>query len=155
MMTKQFTIIVDPPEGLTDAELDDFIEEREITLPVKMEVCDRCQGHGFHLTPSIGEHAYSMRAFREAFPEDEDREEYFKRGGRYDVQCLTCKGRNVVPVVDEAACKFNADYKRDLALYNAHMEAKSYDDAEARAEADYFYKASGQWAADNRDDGDY
>jgi hypothetical protein len=155
MTTKEFTILVDPPEGLTDAELDDFVEEQTITLPVKMEVCDRCQGHGTHLTPSIGEHAYSTHAFNEAFPEDEDRQEYFRRGGRYDVQCLTCKGANVIAVVDEDACKFNPAYKRDLVLYNAHMEAKAFCDAEDRSEADYFYKASGQWAADNRDDGDY
>jgi len=152
MNTKRFTIFVDPPDDLSDEALDAWEEEREITLPVKMEVCDRCQGHGTHLTPSIGEHAYSARAFDNAFPEPEDKEEYFRRGGRYDVQCLTCKGANVVPVVDEAACEHDAEYKRDLALYNAHMESQAYDDRESAAETDYFYKASGQWAADNRDE---
>ena len=82
---------------LTDEETGDEVEHE---LPARMEVCPRCDGHGTHLNPSIGEHAYTREEFDETF-DDEDREEYFRRGGKYDVQCLSCRGKNVVAVVDE------------------------------------------------------
>lgn len=72
-----------------------------ITLPARMEVCPRCDGFGTHLNPSIGEHAYSEEEFDEAFHEPEDREEYFKRGGIYDVTCRECHGNRVIAVPDE------------------------------------------------------
>ena len=75
-------------------------EEIVHEFPAKNEVCSRCEGYGTHLTPSIGNHAYSMEEFNESF-DDEGREEYFKRGGIYDVTCEECKGNKVVPVVDE------------------------------------------------------
>jgi len=82
------------------------------------EVCPRCEGHGTHLTPSIGNHAYTMEEFNETFWEEEDRAEYFKRGGIYDVICEECKGANVVDVMDEDATpaeivKLTADYWDD------------------------------------------
>ncbi len=105
--------------------------ERVVTLPVKMEVCSRCEGHGYHLTPSIGEHAYSQEEFYEAFDDEEDRAEYFRRGGIYDVRCYDCKGANVVPVVDESACARDPRLARDLALARKHWE----NEADARAES--------------------
>ncbi len=75
-------------------------EELEIELPAKFEVCSDCEGHGAHLTPSMREHAYSAEEFRESF-DDEEAEEYCRRGGRYDVTCETCKGARVMPIVDE------------------------------------------------------
>lgn len=48
-------------------------------VPAVFEVCSRCNGHGTYLNPSIGEHAYSWEEFHEAFPFDEDREQYFTR----------------------------------------------------------------------------
>ena len=75
--------------------------EVELTLPGKFEVCDRCEGHGTHLNPSIGEHAYTPEEFAESF-DDEERAEYFRHGGMYDVQCEECHGQRVVLVVDES-----------------------------------------------------
>lgn len=76
-------------------------EEIKIDLPAKNEVCDRCEGFGTHLTPSIGEHAYSREEFEEAFSDEENRAQYFQRGGIYDVTCEGCRGNKVVLVVDE------------------------------------------------------
>lgn len=129
--------------------------EREISLPTKREVCSRCEGHGSHLRPSIGEHAYSARAFDRAFPEVEDKEEYFKRGGIYDVTCHDCKGQNVVSVVDEDACNRDPELKKLLKLYKDHERAREECDRESAAERDWEYKASGAWAADNAYDEDY
>ena len=75
-------------------------EEIELELPSKMEVCPDCDGHGTVLTEGMRGHAYTMEEFHESFDEEEA-QEYFTRGGRYDVQCPTCHGDNVVPVVDE------------------------------------------------------
>lgn len=74
----------------------------EIThaFPFINEVCDRCQGFGTHLTPRIGNHAYTPEEFRESFDEEEA-EQYFQRGGMYDVSCEECKGNKVIQVVDE------------------------------------------------------
>lgn len=88
-------------------------EEVTHKLPAKHAVCGRCEGHGTHLNPSIGEHAYSAEEFRESFDEEEQ-QEYFTRGGRYDVQCEVCEGKRVVPVVDKDAC--------DAKLYEQYMK---------------------------------
>lgn len=76
--------------------------EVEHEFPAKFEVCDRCEGHGTHLTPRIREHAYTAAEFYESFEDEESRAEYFKRGGAYDVTCESCKGQRVISVVDEA-----------------------------------------------------
>ena len=78
-------------------------EEITHKLPSKFEVCSGCNGHGTHLNRNIGEHAYTQEEFDEVFS-DEDRKEYFKRGGIYDVTCETCNGTRVEEVVDETAC---------------------------------------------------
>ena len=79
-------------ETITVTLEDDDGNETEHELPSKMVVCERCEGHGSHLTPSIGEHAYSSEEFYDAF-DDEGRQEYFRRGGIYDVTCFDCKGK--------------------------------------------------------------
>ena len=76
-------------------------DEVKHSFPATNEVCDRCEGFGTHLHPDIGSHGYSVEEFNEAFFEDEDREAYFSRGGKYDVSCEECHGKNVVAVVDE------------------------------------------------------
>jgi hypothetical protein len=81
---------------------DDDGNEIEHELPSKFEVCGRCSGHGTHLNPSIGEHAYSAEEFAMEF-DDEEAAEYFKRGGMYDVTCEDCGGQRVTEVVDESA----------------------------------------------------
>jgi hypothetical protein len=78
----------------------DLGAERMLTLQANYEVCGRCEGEGSILNPSIGEHAYSQEEFDEAFDDEEDRQAYFQRGGKYDVQCPECKGRRVIPVLD-------------------------------------------------------
>ncbi len=83
---------------------DDNGEEVEHELPSRREVCSRCNGEGSHLTPSIGEHAYSQEEFEESFSTDEEQEAYFTRGGAYDVTCEVCGGENVEDVVDEERC---------------------------------------------------
>jgi hypothetical protein len=82
---------------------DDDGEEISHSLPAMYVVCDRCEGFGTHLHEAIAEHAYSLEEFNESFDEEE-REEYFKRGGRYDVVCTECKGLRVVSVVNRDAC---------------------------------------------------
>lgn len=83
-----------------------FDENDEITmgLPSCKCVCPKCQGDGSILTPSIGDHAYSEEDFAVAFHNDNDRAAYFQRGGKYDIQCPKCHGKNVIDVVDVAAC---------------------------------------------------
>jgi hypothetical protein len=120
----------------TFAIFDEDGDELEIALPVKLEVCSRCEGHGTHLTPSIGEHAYTQEEFYDSFDE-EGREEYFRRGGMYDVTCHDCKGKNVVPVVDEEACKRDPKLKADYALLRAHWEEEDAYRRERASEARY------------------
>jgi len=117
----------------------EFIEENEegeeITheLPSKLIVCTKCGGHGTHLNPSIGEHAYSAEEFQQEFDQDEQ-EEYFTRGGIYDVQCTVCDGENVEEVVDEEKC--------DTALLKRYQDkiADNYRyERECQREREYGY----------------
>jgi len=121
----QFTLI--------DGDGDELIHD----LPAKHEVCDRCEGHGTHLNPAIGEHAYTRDEFNESFDDDE-RAEYFRRGGIYDVQCEQCHGQRVVTVVDERACTSATD-KRTLAIYHAQQRAAAEDERTRRAEMRFGY----------------
>jgi hypothetical protein len=74
--------------------------EHNITLPGKRELCSGCKGVKTRLSRSIAEHAYSSEEFLDSFPEPEDQEQYFKRGGIYDVQCWDCQGEGIVVVLD-------------------------------------------------------
>lgn len=112
--------------------------EHEYELPAKFEVCDKCEGHGFHLTPSIGEHAYTREEFEDTFHEEEDRAEYFKRGGIYDVQCTMCNGKRVIAVVDESLCVSHKQ-KRLLKLYEAIQNQLAEWRAEEARERKYGY----------------
>ena len=107
-------------------------EEVELELPSKMEVCWDCEGFGTVLTEGIREHCYTMEEFHQDFDEEE-RAEYFNRNGngRYDVQCPTCSGANVMPVVDEALIP-----EKDKAAYAEWQKSehqKAQWDAEDRA----------------------
>lgn len=108
-------------------------EDEEVThsFPAINEVCSRCEGFGTHLTPSIGEHAYSSEEFFETFHDDEDREQYFKRGGIYDVTCEECHGKNVIAVVDEE--HLNEEQKKLFAEYEEREDRKARFDAEDKA----------------------
>ena len=108
-------------------------DEVDHSLPGKMEVCPRCDGTGTHLTPSIGNHAYSAEEFYEAFSEPEDRAEYFRRGGIYDVQCERCHGKNVVMIVDEERVRSAEDVALLERLHEKWREDREYE-SERRAE---------------------
>jgi hypothetical protein len=106
-------------------------EEVTLTLPAKMEVCDDCGGHGYTLRGGMRGAAYTMEEFNESFDE-EDREEYFRHGGKYDEQCQTCHGKNVVPAVDED--QLSPEQKKQYEEYEEHANRMAQLDADARAE---------------------
>lgn len=113
---------------------DDDGNEIESKLPARFEMCNRCEGHGTILNPSIGNHAYTSEEFYESFPDEEDREQYFKRGGIYDIACPKCNGEKVVKVVDEKACAHNDEYKSLLKIYNTIQQDMLEYERECRAE---------------------
>lgn len=123
-------------QGTIELTWTDEETEEEVThkFPSKNEVCHRCEGYGTHLNPSIGNHAYSMEEFQESFPDEDGdfnpREEYFRRGGIYDVTCETCKGNKVLPVVDEE--HLNDEQKVLYAQYEEYEEKVARWDAEDR-----------------------
>lgn len=66
----------------------------EIPLPTAKIVCPRCNGEGKHVNPNIDIGGIDL----EVLCEDPNfAEAYF--GGRYDIQCEECNGRNVVDAV--------------------------------------------------------
>ena len=107
-------------------------EEIELELPSKMEVCNDCEGFGVVLTEGMRHHAYSTEEFLQEFDEEE-RAEYFDRSshGRYNVQCPTCHGANVIPVVDEEHIPENL--KAQYEEYEKSEHQKAQWDAEDRA----------------------
>jgi uncharacterized protein YbaR (Trm112 family) len=113
-------------------ELEDGTED-EFDLPSKMVVCPECNGETYVLCEGMRGHAYTSEEFYEEF-DDEGREEYFRRGGIYDVICPTCKGKNVVASIDEDACNRNERLKEILALWNEQEESRYQADADMRAE---------------------
>lgn len=106
-----------------DEDLDEgYVHE----FPSKMEVCDDCHGHGYVLNESMRSHGYSSEEFFEEF-DDEERLEYFKPGGIYDVACPTCQGKNVIEVIDES--RLHPDEKRIYEIYlNQCQEQSEYED---------------------------
>jgi len=113
-------------------ELEDGTED-DFDLPSKMVVCHDCNGETYVLREAIREHAYTSEEFYEKF-DDEGREEYFSRGGTYDVICSTCKGKNVIACIDEDACNHNEHLKEILALWNKQENDRYEADASMRAE---------------------
>ncbi len=109
--------------------------EVEHKLPSMMEVCDECGGHTYVLCEGMRGHAYSTEEFNESF-DDEEQAEYFRYGGMYDVVCHVCKGKNVVPVVDESM--LDANQKKLYAEWQEQEEerwqARSMDRMMERAE---------------------
>jgi RecJ-like exonuclease len=99
--------------------IDITIDDETFSLPSKKEVCYDCDGNTYVLTSSIRDHAYSMEEFVEEFDE-EGRSQYFRVGGAYDVLCPTCKGKNVIDVIDEAA--LNLEQKEIFELWQIYEE---------------------------------
>lgn len=106
--------------------------EEELDLPAKKEVCHDCQGHGTVLNESMRNHAYSAEEFQDSFDDDEQRH-YFQRGGMYDVLCPTCKGVNVVDVIDREACDRDPKLKIILKRWDEQEEERARFDAMDRA----------------------
>lgn len=77
-----------------------IVEEQ---FPSQKQVCHRCRGEGYHLVDGMRDHAYSYDEFTESFDEEEQ-EEYFRVGGRYDQKCEACSGKGLVDAIDESAC---------------------------------------------------
>jgi len=100
-------------------------EDITVTFPSVKVVCPRCKGHGTHLHNDIGSYAYSVEEFQDSFDEEEQAE-YFRHGGRYDVLCERCHGKNVVDEIDEEKCQ------QDPALTEAWQAfcQKEKDDAD-------------------------
>jgi len=73
--------------------------EEEVKVPIKYEVCNTCNGKGTHVNPSIDAHGISSEEFNDdpGFAED-----YFS--GVYNVSCYECKGKRVVPEINEEFC---------------------------------------------------
>jgi hypothetical protein len=107
-------------------------EEVTVTLPTKKCVCHDCNGEGFTLRGGMRGHAYTAEEFYESFDE-EDREEYFRPGGKYDEVCNTCKGKNVVDEIDEDACK-TPELKEALEAYDDQQEQEAAYRREEEAE---------------------
>lgn len=105
--------------------------EITLSLPSRKEVCSDCEGEGYVLCEGMRGYAYSLEEFEESFDEEE-REEYFKRGGQYDQVCPSCKGANVIDVIDEE--KIPSVQKEEYAKYQAYAEEVAKYEAESRAE---------------------
>jgi hypothetical protein len=83
-------------------------------IPAVYEVCDVCEGKGTHVNPSIDSHGLSA----EDFDEDPDfAESYFS--GHYDVSCVSCNGKRVVPMPDYSRMtpKVSKDLQDHIAEY--------------------------------------
>jgi len=106
-------------------------DDIEHMLPAKYEVCSNCEGTGTHLREGMRGHAYTAEEMSDF--DDEERAEYFKPGGIYDVPCDTCKGERVEKVIDESACETD-EQKESLQAYYDKIQRDHDDDAESRAE---------------------
>jgi hypothetical protein len=79
-----------------DQRLESLREEYpDVKWPTVREKCERCDGHGKHVNPSIDGHGISMQEFDE---DPEFRQAYFS--GRYDVRCEECDGEKIVEYLD-------------------------------------------------------
>ncbi len=95
----------------------------EVEVPVKFEVCGRCDGKGSHVNPSIDGHGITSEEWNGPDWDDESRETYLSGG--YDVPCYDCKGLRVVEVP-------NFDVMSDE--MKKHVEAHLDEEANAIAE---------------------
>lgn len=108
-------------------------EEEIHTLPSKMEVCYDCAGESYVLTEGMRGHAYSSEEFHREF-DDEEAQQYFTRGGIYDVLCPTCKGKNVIAQPDLEQISKNAELQAIYDTWQEYEEDNSYYDRCCRME---------------------
>lgn len=97
----------------------------KLELPSRLEVCDRCEGKGTHVNEAIDGNGITASEMDELGPDF--LEDYM--GGVYDVRCTECKGRNVMPVVDEGRCS-------EELLEAYHEERRSESDFRREQEAE-------------------
>jgi len=93
-----------------------------VVLPSTWAICGTCRGNGHH-----NPHAYTAEEFAEAFPFEEDVQDYLD--GFYDRQCDDCEGTGKVRVVDwdRLTPQQAEDYRRQLkddADYDAAVRAE-------------------------------
>jgi predicted methyltransferase len=103
-------------------------EEETVLFPAKNEVCYTCNGTGKTVNPSIdgnGITASEMDELGEDF-----REDYMS--GVYDVQCRTCKGKNVIAQIDRPACNRNPKLRALLKLKDKQEADDARDEASER-----------------------
>lgn len=75
-----------------------WIDDDEVDLPSKYEVCYRCRGEGHHGHPAFD--GVSVSWWYEDDPSGESLDNYMS--GKYDVRCEECNGQRVVLVPDES-----------------------------------------------------
>lgn len=92
-----------------------------IVVGCRMEVCPTCDGHGTVTNPNIDCGGLSADDF---YDDPDFADDYF--GGRYDIQCPECKGKNVVPMPDLPKALQNAiaEWDREDAANVAEMCAE-------------------------------
>lgn len=104
-------------------------DERSVTFPAVYVVCDVCEGKGKHVDPAIDAHGIT---------EDEystwsiDEQEAYFHGG-YDIDCMTCKGRRVLAVINEDAI-VNPVLIKELVAYNEQLRENDESESIARHE---------------------
>lgn len=98
------------------------IEERELELPAKWEICSRCDGNGTHVNPNVDGHGITSEEWANEWAEEE-KEAYLE--GRYDVRCNDCSGSGKRLILDEDAAK-----QKDPAILQLYFQ-------QLREEAEY------------------
>ena len=101
--------------------------EEEAELPAYYEVCSRCRGEGVHDNPNFNGFT------SEDFDDDPDFLDDYKHGV-YDVVCTVCKGKRIVPVVDERKAN-----PRLLKIYNDVQQQLAELEAIERSEMRHCY----------------
>lgn len=85
---------------LTAVVWDEDADEIELEgVPFQYAVCRTCRGKGEYVNPNIDRQGITP----EEFEEDPDFFESYRRG-MYNVVCVRCGGKRVVPVPEERGC---------------------------------------------------
>lgn len=78
-----------------------------VEVRAKFVVCPTCEGRGSHVNPSIDASGISGEDFNE---DTEFHDAYF--AGVYDVPCYGCRGRRVIPTIDDGESEFWTDEQK-------------------------------------------
>ena len=104
---------------------DEEEEEKTLSLPARLELCDLCNGKGKVVDPSIDAGGISQDDF---YDDPDFEEEYFE--GTYDVACPQCNGQRVVPAVDYDALR--PEEKKEFDEYQREQREAAEDDYHSR-----------------------